>query len=542
MVTNVPRKKMKRIKYIILVLSILVAYSCDKAESYAPLQEQEEIHFNSFYHGAQTRGSIVSDFHSDDDIAVSASFLDNTDVWNKDNDKPNFMYEQAVIRDDIGNWTYNPIKYWSNDTEDHYRFFGRYPHTHTAITNKSANTTAGYPYFDFTVPEDVAEHVDLMVAQTAVMPKSTEVPLEFYHTLSRISFSVKGDDASRIVKKIVLKDIANKGKFSFTDGDFDWSIDDTQKDNFTVSTIYGLRNDIITSEFPNNITSDNGYLFMLPQDVAGKVFEVSVGPKNSSSEEETFNLTLPNPQQWKKGKTYNYILILNRGIVDISLEEDEWIPVEEDEEIKDRDEPYYFNLTDETKNFFNSEDIDIPRYMTINFETDLQSKDISLLDVDDSKYSAVIDYDNKRITLTEKYARSMFEDEFIIKARALRIKIKVAFYREGYTFFMLDEWSDIHEDEHIYGVVFELLNEQRDFTLEQVASAEGCRKLELPFATDINPKEIELTLDDDTSGEASIDYNNNIIIYREETINTIHTNILHIKARNISIAIKINFN
>lgn len=146
---------------------------------------------------------------------------------------PNFMYNQNVYYDE-GSWTYEPIKYWPNETEtvnnekvsdktDYLTFFAYAPYVPSNLTGEtkgitalSANDKAGDPTVSYTVATNPSESVDLLwgVANTTTWKNVTgtdqtletgkpftnlikpvlgqKIAFQFKHALAKLGFKVVG--------------------------------------------------------------------------------------------------------------------------------------------------------------------------------------------------------------------------------------------------------------------------------------------------------------------------------------------------------------
>ena len=231
---------------------------------------------------------------------------------------PNFMYDQAVERQYEGAWTYQPVKYWPNQTDDKLTFYGYYPHDGVGITLKGSNATAGLPAFTFNVQERSQDQVDFMLSDVdademhiSSVPSQTsvsyQVALRFHHALSRI------------VLRVV--DEATNGQLDFTatlsgwydqgdcqtggSGSIGWS---SCSENGTVFTTDGAvnANQRILLMIPGNLRGEGldpvlkfRYIY---QGVPLESAEFHLNRTGASTPGDTSDdLT-----EWEPGKTYTY--------------------------------------------------------------------------------------------------------------------------------------------------------------------------------------------------------------------------------------------
>lgn len=183
----------------------------------------------------------------------------------------------------------------------------------------------GAPYFDFVVPANLADQVDLMVAQT---PFTTDrliakehIPLHFYHMLTAVRFTVDESVPAGYIRKISIKGVISGGQFTF-DGTRTWVPNNVTAEYVlerNIRTGTGskvLLNDdevfLMMPQFLNEqsivtITYDNGQVFTLPASLDGKEWSagkiVTYNIKISSLHELTLEATI---EPWEDGETFNW--------------------------------------------------------------------------------------------------------------------------------------------------------------------------------------------------------------------------------------------
>lgn len=169
--------------------------------------------------GTDANTGIVSESLRKEGFGVFAYYTDNSTFVSTST--PNFMYNQKVegvyTLDTNGDkvytpgaaWTYSPLKYWPNESDDKVSFFAYAPYTeqpipdqngnivpHTMnIGNHSTNTAEGTPSLTFYVASDVNDQVDLLWATPVLnqikQATNENIQFTFNHALSRIGFSVQ---------------------------------------------------------------------------------------------------------------------------------------------------------------------------------------------------------------------------------------------------------------------------------------------------------------------------------------------------------------
>ena len=236
--------------------------------------------------GSKTKGAVIED-SSLDKFGVLAYYLPAIGgaaqtFPTTTGATPDFMYNQLVSRTKNesggwGDWTYSPVKYWPNNTNDRIKFFAYAPYNANGIT-LSGNTSTGYPTIEYKASTDITNQPDLMVAQLGPLSKGSAVDFDFKHVLAKVQFS---GDGTKEIKSIKIKNIKSKETLKF---------DGSTKEGYSWTN----------QGTPSDITSTNDYLFMIPQDASGKKVEVTFEDGSSA------NLTLPANHTWMAGKAYNY--------------------------------------------------------------------------------------------------------------------------------------------------------------------------------------------------------------------------------------------
>ncbi len=259
-------------------------------------------------------------------------------------DKTPLLSEVPVTGTEVGGdviWNYDNPVWWPDG--QYVSFFAYGPSQGVTLDSYDANKI---PVIDFLVYADIKTQSDLLIAaplydQTGpTYSYGQPVNLTFNHALSKIYFSgllVNNDTREIYVKKVVLSGLYNTGKTALTP--ISWDVNTAATTNYTAQTATGELKDIpLQYNTPLTLTSDNGYLFLMPQSllredvtkdatmtVTLQVTETVNGVEHVS----TINHTSPlfTPDGWQVGKSYNYQVVVDgddiRVIVidsDITLE------------------------------------------------------------------------------------------------------------------------------------------------------------------------------------------------------------------------------
>ena len=201
-------------KHVWFALSALAIAGCSQNEirEISP-EANPEVGFSVFT-GTQTKGTITDNTESGTGIkakgfGVLAYYTGATDFASYTSPTPNFMWNQKVEYKSSA-WSYTPLKYWPNTTDEKISFFAYAPYADTQNTASSSNgieltaaTASGYPKITFhwntTTSSAGVDLVATNAAQTGgdktvdLTKQTAAVPFKFKHVLSRANFWAKLD-------------------------------------------------------------------------------------------------------------------------------------------------------------------------------------------------------------------------------------------------------------------------------------------------------------------------------------------------------------
>lgn len=198
-------------------LTALLAGACSKA--IGPNTEDEDdgwtnvggdtpVRFSSsLVNTPATKGTLPAN----STFGVFAYYTKTSNWGNGNNFTPDFMYNEDIAFDGTS-YTYDPIKYWPNNTNDKITFWAYYPYSASAVLYKAnnpstvyTNATKNLPDIRFTVTDGQTDFMISNVASNKTKPAlDTPVELTFNHALSRISFYVKKVDTA-VPEKYTVK-------------------------------------------------------------------------------------------------------------------------------------------------------------------------------------------------------------------------------------------------------------------------------------------------------------------------------------------------
>lgn len=203
------------------------------------------------YGETQTRANPVETTTFYDSFGILA--FSYTDSWNESSCLPDYMYNVEVTK--ASSWTTS--YYWPGRGHN-IRFFAYAPYNGMGIS-LSAKTIAGTPTVIYTVPDDVVNQKDLLVAASAEMAGNTSaaVSLTFTHALTAIRFITGDDIIAGHITKITLKGIY--GSATYTMGSSIWS------DYTTTSDFSQTLSAAVDGSPDQEITPVEATFMMLPQ-------------------------------------------------------------------------------------------------------------------------------------------------------------------------------------------------------------------------------------------------------------------------------------
>ena len=158
---------------------------------------------------AETRAAPVSAANIYTSFGVLAYTY--TGAWDG-TQSPNYMYDVPVSKS--GNaWTPPSTYYWPGEAYK-VRFFAYAPKSNNAY--RLSGQTAGHPTLTCTVPDDVADQADLLVAASGEINGNSNIPvnLTFHHALTAVKFVCGNDMKAGTVKSVTLKGVYATGTYN----------------------------------------------------------------------------------------------------------------------------------------------------------------------------------------------------------------------------------------------------------------------------------------------------------------------------------------
>lgn len=242
--------------------------------------------------GLSARSAPVATSNMYDVFSISAYAY--TGSWNN-TQTSSYMYDVSVSK--TGSlWVPASIHYWPGSAYK-LKFFAYAPQNNSAY--RLSGQTAGTPTIACTVPDNVAEQQDLLVAASGEVSggTNTAVNLTFHHALTAVKFVCGSDMKAGTVKSVTLKGVNSAGVYNLETGT--WSNVGNPK-NFSQTL-----NRSTSGALNAVITAPEQTFMMIPQTLPdGAVIEVIF---NDGITDNILTGQIGN-SEWQKGKTVTYQL------------------------------------------------------------------------------------------------------------------------------------------------------------------------------------------------------------------------------------------
>lgn len=267
-----------------------------------PLQTEDggrELYLHAFLSGSDragegrvlTRAAPVDGMGFYDSFGVLASVYSG--AWDESSCFPDYMYNVMVTKS--SSWTTS--YYWPGGGRN-VRFFAYAPYNWEGIV-LSGKDVAGTPTITCSLPDDVPDQKDLLVAVSGEMPGNTSstAPLNFRHVLTAVRFVTGDDMLPGRITKITLKNVY--GKAVYPVGGTSW------RDFGSVKSFSQTPDKEVSGQPGEEITGGVTTFMMIPQHLpAGASIEIAY-TDGLSSTPRTLSTSIAG-KIWPMGKTITY--------------------------------------------------------------------------------------------------------------------------------------------------------------------------------------------------------------------------------------------
>ena len=240
-----------------------------------------------------TRAARVSAENMYDHFGVSAYAY--TGDWDESRTTPSYFYNATATRSG-SDYTLSSAYYWPGASYK-MRFFAYAPKENARYVF-SGQGQAGSPRISVTVPEEVGQQEDLLVARSAELNgnSNTAVALTFNHALTAVRFVCGNDMRGGTVKQVRLKNVYSKGIYNM--GTQSWS------NVGSPATFSQTLDKVTTGTADEALTSEAQTFMMLPQRLPeGAQIEVLFTDDTHTDHTLTADIK---GSEWPMGKTVTY--------------------------------------------------------------------------------------------------------------------------------------------------------------------------------------------------------------------------------------------
>ena len=249
---------------------------------------------------AEVTKAVVTGFNDGDAFSVWGGY---------DNNATN-VFDGVTVTNSNGSWTYSPYQYWMAGKT--YRFYAVYP---TGFGSCDAQGTITVSNFDS------SKGNDLMTAQSNVMNGSNpqQVAFTFNHLLSRIRCTVKAEQGVTgcSVQALGLYGIYTVGNYN-SSSISPWTVSGSAL-TADAALSFITESGGVTPGTPLEGTD----MLLIPQALTDTRLHF-VYTLNGQQEETTVNLAESGASMWEIGVAYNYVLTIESGAINFTLQVEPW--------------------------------------------------------------------------------------------------------------------------------------------------------------------------------------------------------------------------
>jgi len=245
------------------LIIILCLSGCAENSSILDNGQSCQLEFSVTAHRWNNSNSRPSDYKpvsratpiSENTFDTSKSFNVIADVNKEGSWSTEVNNETASYSTENKIWQTPATHYWpgSGSTAD---FYAYYP---TSILNNITHTTGSAPVLSYTVPDNAADQIDILVSsKTNVLGDSyNQTPVDFKHIFAAVQFQVGSSGLpSGTISSITISGIKNSGTYTFGSG---WIL------NSGATTFKASPSTVINGTSGENITLGTYTFLMIPQ-------------------------------------------------------------------------------------------------------------------------------------------------------------------------------------------------------------------------------------------------------------------------------------
>lgn len=271
-----------------------------------------------YENGPTTKAAPVDNATMYDEMAVTAFIYPATHSWptaytGGSPSAQRYMSAVKVKKSEAWSTTYH----WPGASK-RISFFAAAPYGSGGLTAFNDGTPGTLPYLSYTVPANVADQKDLLVAASTDRPgnSNTAEPLTMKHALTAVRFVTGDDMLAGTVSKITLKNVYGTGRLPMQAAPAWYSLSGTRNFELTLSPAATAPD----PQVPNTpLTTADATFMMLPQTLpSGAQIEVKYTDKLTNTQRTlTANIA---GKTWPMGKTVVYRISTSSISVTSTLE------------------------------------------------------------------------------------------------------------------------------------------------------------------------------------------------------------------------------
>lgn len=297
---------------LLVCLILFIQYSCrDEFMKDSPSSGSDRISCKvNIPTSFMTRGTPINS--ASDTLFTDIGILGyhTTGSFNETPDaESSFFPNLMVSKTNSGQWKFSQTYFWPQT--GYLSFFAYAPYASATNGINLSNNQNNNPTLSYTVPHQVAEQPDLMIAAPQKDKFKEEIQLNFSHALACIGFDVSGENVP--IDSIGIQGVATTGTLML-----DMSGNTPVWENLSgVSDQFykvGLISNPVATNPSDNLMATNGYLMMIPQvldDNAGIVV------KFKGMDPKVIPLNTAGTTEWKAGSKYMYSL--KEGVYELTV-------------------------------------------------------------------------------------------------------------------------------------------------------------------------------------------------------------------------------
>lgn len=247
-------------------------------------------------------------------------------------------------------FVYSPHALWPKEENAKLCFFGYYPWVDAddpgqydpEIGITMGGTNSPGMKISYTVPEDPAEHIDLMWSRVPLVTGYDPVEMTFGHALARLQFVARKSNYLQNVRitNIRIKSAVTDGILSVPmEGTPKWTLLNNRV-SYTLTTSNGLNGAMLTNEY-SPVIVEGGDMLVIPQAVRNMI--IFVEAEQNGVPMGTFDFELSLTPDWEMNRIISYEFTVTGDGIEFEAKKYDWKETHYVNVVYDG--PYYLKMT-----------------------------------------------------------------------------------------------------------------------------------------------------------------------------------------------------